>query len=111
MNELVAAPIMTFRELSWKPLLQSSAKHKLDNILYELEHNVISNTIRILGRHKSYCDIYILSELNGGYSLKRHQRQESEVPYVGADLSKKNQSQYCTLNVERSITLWDVNSK
>ncbi|CAK9830885.1 hypothetical protein ANTRET_LOCUS7976 [Anthophora retusa] len=108
MGELVSAPLVNVEEYLWKPLLQKAAKCKLDSSLYELKHNINVDACMILGRHKKYCNFYILSEHDNKCKLTEIHTQRSKVPYVTADLSPINVNQYCMVNVERYLTLWDI---
>ncbi|XP_043265581.1 uncharacterized protein LOC122405127 [Colletes gigas] len=108
MNELVATPVVNVEEFLWKPLFQKAAKCDLDGSLYELKYNINSNTCNVLGRYKDHCNFYMLSECDNKYSLDEIHRQSSKIPYVSADLNLINTNQYCTVNVERSVTLWDI---
>ncbi|CAL7946110.1 unnamed protein product [Xylocopa violacea] len=108
MGELVTAPFYNIEEFLWKPLLQKAAKCELDGSLYELKHNVSDDKCIILGRYKWNCNFYILSEHDYKCNLIEIHRQTSKVPYISADLSPINRNQYCSLNVERCVALWDI---
>ncbi|XP_076751559.1 TATA box-binding protein-associated factor RNA polymerase I subunit C-like [Xylocopa sonorina] len=108
MGELVTAPINNVEEFLWKPLLQKAAKCELDGSLYELKHYVSDDKCIILGRYKWNCNFYILSERDYKCNLTEIHTQTSKVPYISADLNPINRNQYCSLNVERCVTLWDV---
>ncbi|KZC10848.1 PREDICTED: uncharacterized protein LOC107189068 [Dufourea novaeangliae] len=108
MGELVAAPINNVEEFLWKPVFQKATKCKLDGPLFELKHNINVNTNTILGRYKNHCNFYMLSERDTKFRLAEIHRQPSKVPYVSADLSSINTNQYCTVNIERCVTLWDI---
>ncbi|XP_011870349.1 PREDICTED: uncharacterized protein LOC105563391 isoform X2 [Vollenhovia emeryi] len=111
MEDLVAAHITPMKDFIWKPLLQNSAKCKLPGLLYEIRRSKISNdTCRILGRHKGLCTLYTLSKSENHLMLNEVYRQASKTPYISADLSSTNISHHCTLNAERIIFLWDINS-
>ncbi|KOC68409.1 hypothetical protein WH47_03567 [Habropoda laboriosa] len=109
MGELVSAPLVNGGECLWKLLLQKGAKCELNSSLYELKHNVNVDTCMILGRHKKHCNFYILSEHDNKCQLTEIHEQKSKIPYISADLSPINVNQYCTVNVERYVTLWDIN--
>ena len=108
MGELVAAPIVSTEEFLWRPLLQAAAKCELDGSLYELKHNINVDTCMILGRYKNHCNFYLLLDHENKCSLTEIHKQPSKIPYVSADLNLINTKQYCTVNVERSVTLWDM---
>ncbi|XP_054005973.1 uncharacterized protein LOC128890953 [Hylaeus anthracinus] len=108
MDELVAAPIVNVEEYIWKPLFQRASKCNLIGSLYELKHNINGGTCNVMGRYKNHCNFYMLSERDSKYSLIEIHRQPSKVPYVSADLNLIDTKQYCTLNVARSVTLWDL---
>ncbi|XP_076279135.1 TATA box-binding protein-associated factor RNA polymerase I subunit C-like [Lasioglossum baleicum] len=108
MGELVATPVVNVDEFFWKPMLQKAAKCELDGSLFELKHNINSNSCTILGRYKNHCNFYILSEHNEKWHLTEIHRQASNIPLVSTDLSIHNSDQYCTVNAERNVTLWDI---
>ncbi|XP_036141300.1 uncharacterized protein LOC114253727 [Monomorium pharaonis] len=110
MGDLVAAHIIPMENFIWKPLLKNSAKCKLHDSLYEIRQSKISDTCRILGRHKYQCALYTLSNSENCLMLNEIHRQESKTPYVSADLSLTNINYHCTLNAERILSLWDINS-
>ncbi|XP_077261778.1 TATA box-binding protein-associated factor RNA polymerase I subunit C-like [Temnothorax americanus] len=109
-GDLVAAHITPMEDFVWKPLLQNSAKCKLPGALYEIRQTKISDTCRILARHKGQCALYTLSTSENHLVLDEIHRQASKVPYVSADLSLTNNNYHCTLNAERILSLWDINS-
>lgn len=109
-GDLVAAHIVPMEDFVWKPLLQNSAKCKLHGLLYEIRQCKISNTCRILGRHKDHCTLYTLSNFENHLLLNEIHKQASKIPYVSADLSLTNTNYHCTLNVERILSLWDINN-
>ncbi|XP_076178174.1 TATA box-binding protein-associated factor RNA polymerase I subunit C-like isoform X2 [Ptiloglossa arizonensis] len=108
MDELVAAPITNVEDFLWKPLFRRASKCNITGPLYELKYNINGNTCKVLGRYKNQCNFYTLSERDNKYSLIEIHEQPSKVPFVSADLNLINTNQYCTLNVTRSITLWDI---
>ncbi|XP_011637260.1 uncharacterized protein LOC105427291, partial [Pogonomyrmex barbatus] len=65
---------------------------------------------RILGRHKNQCTLYTLSNSGSNLLLNEVNRQASKIPYVSADLSLTNINYHCTLNAEKILSLWDINS-
>lgn len=65
---------------------------------------------RILGRHKSQCTLYTLSNSDNHLLLNEIHRQASKIPYVSADLNLTNINSHCTLNAERILSLWDINN-
>ncbi|XP_076245686.1 TATA box-binding protein-associated factor RNA polymerase I subunit C-like isoform X2 [Calliopsis andreniformis] len=108
MGDLVATPMVNVEEFLWRPQLQKAAKCELDGSLYELKHNVNTDTCMILGRYKNHCNFYMLSERDNKCNLTEIHRQLSKIPYVGADLSSTDTHHYCTINAGRSVTLWDI---
>lgn len=62
----------------------------------------------ILGRYKNHCNFYLLLDHENKCSLTEIHKQSSKIPYVSADLNLINTNQYCTVNVGRSVTLWDM---
>ncbi|XP_025989120.2 uncharacterized protein LOC105193210 isoform X2 [Solenopsis invicta] len=109
-GDLVAAHIIPLENFVWKPLLQDSDKCELHDLLYEIRQTKISDTCRILGRHKYQCTLYTLSNSENHLQLNEIHRQASKVPYVSADLSLTNINYHCTLNAERILSLWDINA-
>ncbi|XP_033325282.1 TATA box-binding protein-associated factor RNA polymerase I subunit C-like [Megalopta genalis] len=107
-DELVATPVVNVDEFFWKPVLPKAAKCELNGSLFELKHSINPNSCTILGRYKDHCNFYILSECNEKWNLTEIHRQPSSIPLVSADLSSYNTNQYCTVNSERTVTLWDV---
>ncbi|XP_029040385.1 uncharacterized protein LOC114874863 [Osmia bicornis bicornis] len=108
MGDLVSVPVVNEEEYLWKPLLQKAAKCELEGSLYELKHNINANACMILGRYKHNCNFYMLYERDNKLRFTEIHTQPSAVPYVSADLHLINKNQYCTVNVERSVTLWDI---
>ncbi|XP_014479714.1 PREDICTED: uncharacterized protein LOC106747002 [Dinoponera quadriceps] len=108
MGDLVAANIIAMEDSIWKPLLQNSAKYELHEALYEIRHNSIDNTCRILGRHKNQCALYTLCNFENHLILKEIHKQASKIPYVSADLSLINVNHHCTLNADKILSLWDI---
>lgn len=62
----------------------------------------------VLGRYKQHCNFYTLSVHNSKCNLTEIHTQTSKIPYISADLSPININQYCLVNVERCVTLWDL---
>ncbi|RLU25293.1 hypothetical protein DMN91_003386 [Ooceraea biroi] len=85
MGDLVAANIVSMEDATWKPLLRSSAKRKLHGLLYETRQSKINNTCRILGRHKSQCALYTLTDSEGCLTLREIHHQASKMPYTVFD--------------------------
>ncbi|XP_072749836.1 uncharacterized protein Taf1c-like [Anoplolepis gracilipes] len=110
MGDLVAANIIPMDDSIWKPLLQNSAKCKLDGVLYEIRTSQNNNMCRILGRHKNQCTIYTLTNSENYLLLNEIHTQASKAPYVSADLSLTNVNYHCTLSAERILSLWDINN-
>ncbi|KYQ55896.1 hypothetical protein ALC60_05178 [Trachymyrmex zeteki] len=109
MGDLVAAHITSMEDYIWKPLLQNSAKYKLHRSLYEIRQCKLTDTCRILGRHKDQCTLYTLSNSENHLLLNEIYKQASKLPYVSADLSLTNNNYHCTLNAGRILSLWDIN--
>ncbi|KYN08064.1 PREDICTED: uncharacterized protein LOC108776494 [Cyphomyrmex costatus] len=109
MGDLVAAHTISMEDFTWKPLLQNSAKCKLHGLLYEIRQCKLTDTCKILGRHKDQCTLYTLSNSENHLLLNEIHTQASKVPYVSADLSLTNINYHCTLNAERMLYLWDIN--
>ncbi|EGI58091.1 PREDICTED: uncharacterized protein LOC105153231 isoform X1 [Acromyrmex echinatior] len=109
MGDLVAAHIIPMEDFIWKPLLQNSVKYKLHGSLYEIRQCKLTDTCRILGRHKDQCTLYTLSNSENHLLLNEVYKQASKVPYVSADLSLTNINYHCTLNAEKILSLWDIN--
>lgn len=62
----------------------------------------------VLGRYKQHCNFYRLSDYDNKCNLTEIHTQTSKIPYIGADLNSINTNQYCLVNVERYVTLWDI---
>ncbi|XP_068974470.1 uncharacterized protein TAF1C-like isoform X1 [Bombus flavifrons] len=108
MGELVSVPLDNIEDFLWKPLFEKAAKCELSGTLYELKHNVNVDACMFLGRYKRHCNFYTLSEHDNKCKLTEIHTQTSKTPYIGADLSPINANQYCLVNVERCVTLWDI---
>ncbi|KAK9304854.1 hypothetical protein QLX08_003922 [Tetragonisca angustula] len=106
MEELVCTPIDNIEEFLWKPQFEKAAKCELNGLLYELKHTI--DTSIVLGRYKQHCNFYRLSEHDNKFNLTEIHTQTSKIPYIGADLNSINTNQYCLVNVERYVTLWDI---
>ncbi|KAG6797130.1 hypothetical protein HZU73_07516 [Apis mellifera caucasica] len=108
MGELVSTPLDNIEEFLWKPLFKKAAKCELNGSLYELKHNVNVDICMILGRYKQHCNFYILSERDNKCNLTEVHTQISKIPYISADLNPLNANQYCLVDVNRCVTLWDM---
>ncbi|XP_017763570.1 PREDICTED: uncharacterized protein LOC108553256 [Eufriesea mexicana] len=108
MGELVSTPLDNVEEFFWKLQLRKAAKCELSGSLYELKHNISVDTCMVLGRYKQHCNFYVLSVHNSKCNLTEIHTQTSKIPYISADLNPINVNQYCLVNVERCVTLWDL---
>ncbi|OAD52878.1 hypothetical protein WN48_11255 [Eufriesea mexicana] len=104
MGELVSTPLDNVEEFFWKLQLRKAAKCELSGSLYELKHNISVDTCR----YKQHCNFYVLSVHNSKCNLTEIHTQTSKIPYISADLNPINVNQYCLVNVERCVTLWDL---
>lgn len=59
-------------------------------------------------RLKNSCNILSLLENHDELTVKNVSEQKSEVPFVSADLDFNNSNFYCTLDVQKSFNLWDI---
>ncbi|XP_033211089.1 uncharacterized protein LOC117169080 [Belonocnema kinseyi] len=107
-EELIATSLSSREGFLWKPRLESAANCNLDGVLYELRNNIANNFSRILGRYKNHCILYSLSGLKEKMLLIELHKQTSSIPYVSADLNPVSLNEYCTANVERVISKWDL---
>ena len=68
-----------------------------------------NSTLHILTRHKNDCFMYILNEgKNHKFQWLNGYRDQSDVPYTSVDLDRSNPNSYCTADVKRNISIWDI---
>ncbi|XP_012256778.2 uncharacterized protein LOC105686480 [Athalia rosae] len=109
-NELVATPIVEKSKSLWKPDLSMAAKCAIKSPVQEIRHSVTAGNVgKILTRQKYSCRFYTLSTMKGKLELEEIHRQQSDSPYVSADLNPVSLNKYCLVNSERSVELWDLN--
>ncbi|XP_015601100.1 uncharacterized protein LOC107270526 isoform X2 [Cephus cinctus] len=105
-NELVATPIVHKESSLLKPDLKHASKYSMDGALYELRHN---NHGCILGRYKNQCVIYCISYIDNKVEIFGQHKQSSPIAYISADLNSEYRNQYCTVDLDRCLSLWDIN--
>ncbi|XP_043669671.1 uncharacterized protein LOC122629877 isoform X1 [Vespula pensylvanica] len=110
-GELVASPLMPMENALWKPILQKSDKLNLDGTLYELRPYVIGDHCIILGRYKNHCILYKLFMCENKVKLIEFSKQTSTLPYVSGEVCAFNQDYFSTVDVNRTVSLWNVNRK
>ncbi|XP_015190954.1 PREDICTED: uncharacterized protein LOC107074221 isoform X1 [Polistes dominula] len=110
-GELVASPLMPMENALWKPILQKSDKLNLDGTLYELRPNIIGDKCIILGRYKNHCILYKLILGENKVELYEFHKQTSTLPYVSGEVCPYSEDYFCTVDVNRTVSLWNVNKK
>ncbi|XP_043280847.1 uncharacterized protein TAF1C-like isoform X2 [Venturia canescens] len=108
MDDLVATHIIPVKNSLHKPSLRTAATCQLNDSIYEIRTNLERDNRRILARAKNNCIIYSLAETHGKLRLFQIENKKSRLPYVSADLDPLNHNRFCSVDVERTLTLWDV---
>ncbi|KAI4504053.1 hypothetical protein M0802_000524 [Mischocyttarus mexicanus] len=96
-GELVASPLMPMENALWKPILQKSDKLNLDGV--------------ILGRYKNHCILYKLTLRGNKVELFEFHKKASTLPYVSGEMCPCIEDYFCTIDVNRMLSLWNVNRK
>lgn len=107
-EELVATSISLQEGCLWKPNFKIADKCQLDGVLYELRNKYINNSHRIIGRYKNHCILYNLSVDNSHLNLIELHKVKSPIPFISTDLNPFKINEFCTVNVERQVSTWDM---